>query len=84
MREFMDKKLFTAADHQSIDIIDTAIGDLRKVGATIVDPGEGGALFQGCIDQHIPRNLNALFIRQFRALFPDGADHISAWYWAGV
>jgi amidase len=78
VREFMDKKLFTAADHQSIDIIETAIGDLRKVGATIVDPGEGGALFQGCIDQHIPRNLNALFIRQFPALFPDGADHISA------
>jgi amidase len=78
VREFMDKKLFTAADHQSIDIIDTAIDDLRKVGATIIDPGEGGTLFQGCIDQHIPRNLNALFIRQFPALFPDGADHISA------
>jgi amidase len=78
VREFMDKKLFTAADHQSIDIIDTAIGDLRKAGATIVDPGEGGTLFQSCIDQHIPRNLNALFIRQFPALFPDGADHISA------
>jgi amidase len=78
VREFMDKKLFTAADHQSIDIVDRAIGDLRKLGATIVDPGEGGALFQGCIDQHIPRNLNALFIRQFPALFPDGVDHVSA------
>jgi amidase len=78
VREFMDKKLFTAADHQSIDIVDRAISDLRKLGATIVDPGEGGALFQGCIDQHIPRNLNALFIRQFPAVFPDGVDHVSA------
>jgi Asp-tRNA(Asn)/Glu-tRNA(Gln) amidotransferase A subunit family amidase len=73
----MDKKLFTAADRQSIDVIDTAIGDLRKTGATVLDPGEGGALFQGCINQQIPRNLNALFIRQFPALFPDVADHIS-------
>src|SRR5262249_25211897 len=55
VREFMDKKLFTAADRQSIDVIDTAIGDLRKTGATVVDPGEGGALFQGCINQQIPR-----------------------------
>jgi amidase len=78
VREFMDKKLFTAADHQSIDIVDLAIGDLRKLGATIVDPGEDGALFQGCIDQHVPRNLNALFIRQFPAQFPDGVDHVSA------
>ena len=78
VREFMDKKLFTAADHQSIDIVDRAISDLHELGATIVDPGEGGALFQGCIDQHVPRNLNALFIRQFPALFPDGVDHVSA------
>jgi Asp-tRNA(Asn)/Glu-tRNA(Gln) amidotransferase A subunit family amidase len=78
IREFMDRKLFTAADHQSIDIVDRAISDLRKLGATIVDPGEGGALFQGCIDQHVPRNLNALFIRQFPALFPDGVDYVSA------
>ncbi|HMA72635.1 MAG TPA: amidase family protein [Xanthobacteraceae bacterium] len=77
VREFMDKRLFTAADHQSIDIVDRAISDLRKIGATIVDPGEGGALFQGCIDQHIPRNLSAIFIREFPALFPDGVDHVS-------
>src|SRR5499433_3363250 len=77
VREFMDKRLFTAADHQSIDIVDRAISDLRKIGATIVDPGEGGALFQGCVDQHIPRNLSAVFIREFPALFPDGVDHVS-------
>jgi amidase len=76
VREYMDKRLFTQADHESIDIVDRALADLRKLGATIVDPGPEGALFQKCIDQHIPRNLNALFIRQFPSLFPAEADHI--------
>jgi amidase len=77
VREYMDKRLFTQADHETIDVIDRAIENLRKIGATIVDPGAGGALFQKCIDQHIPRNLNALFIREFSTLFPAGADHIA-------
>jgi amidase len=77
LREYMDKRLFTQADHETIDIIDRAVGDLRKLGATIVDPGAEGALFQKCIDQHIPRNLNALFIREFPSLFPAGGDHIA-------
>jgi amidase len=77
LREYMDKRLFTEADHETIDIVDRAIGDLSKLGATIVDPGAEGTLFQKCIDQHIPRNLNALFIREFPALFPAGADHIA-------
>src|SRR5262245_60759977 len=76
VREYMDKSLFTQADHQSIDIVDRAVEDLRRLGATIVDPGAGGALFQKCIDQHIPRNLNAYFVKQFPAQFPAGADHI--------
>ena len=77
LREYMDRRLFTQADHETIDIIERAVGDLRKLGATIVDPGAEGALFQRCIDQHIPRNLNALFIREFPSLFPAGADHIA-------
>jgi amidase len=77
LREYMDKKLFTHADHESIDIVNKAVGDLRKLGATIVDPGEGGALFQECLDQYIPHNLNTLFTRQFPSVFPNGADHIA-------
>ena len=60
LREYMDKTLFTEADHETIDIVDRAIDDLRKLGATIVDPGPEGALFQDCIDQYIPHHLNAL------------------------
>jgi amidase len=77
VREYMDKKLFTQADHETIDIVDRAIRGLRELGATIVDPGAEGALFQKCIDQHIPRNLNALFTKEFPVLFPAGSDHIA-------
>jgi Asp-tRNA(Asn)/Glu-tRNA(Gln) amidotransferase A subunit family amidase len=77
VREYMDKSLFTQADSESIDLVDKAVADLRSLGATIVDPGPGGALFQSCLDQHLPQNLNASFINQFPSLFPAGSDHIS-------
>lgn len=70
VREFMDKSLFSVADHESIDIIDKAIDDLRDLGATIVDPGEGGALFQDCVDKVTPIWRNQLFISEHPDLFP--------------
>src|SRR5712692_173471 len=70
IREHMDKKLFTEADIESIDIAERAITDLRKLGATIVDPGAGGALFQSCIDKYVPLYRNRVFIEQFPNLFP--------------
>jgi len=62
IREYMSKKLFGRADEESIDIVDRAIADLRKLGATIVDPGPEGALFQACINS-----------MQYRDLFPIGS-----------
>ncbi len=79
----MAKKLFSKADEESIDIVDRAIDDLRKLGATIVDPGPEGALFQGCIARYAPELLNSAFTRQYRDLFPVDAagrpqsDHLS-------
>ncbi len=70
IREYMAKKLFSKADEESIDIVEHAIGDLRKLGATIVDPGPEGALFQGCIARYAPELLNSAFTRQNRDLFP--------------
>ena len=70
IREYMNKKLFAKADEESIDIVDRAINDLRKLGATIVDPGPDGALFQDCITRYGPELLNAAFTRQYRELFP--------------
>jgi Asp-tRNA(Asn)/Glu-tRNA(Gln) amidotransferase A subunit family amidase len=73
IREYMSKKLFSKADEESIDIVERGIGDLRKLGATIVDPGQEGALFQGCIVRHGPELLNSAFARQYRDLFPSDA-----------
>jgi Asp-tRNA(Asn)/Glu-tRNA(Gln) amidotransferase A subunit family amidase len=46
VREYMDKELFTVADAETIDIIDREINVLRRLGAKVIDPGPGGALFQ--------------------------------------
>jgi len=83
VREYMDKDLFTVADSETIDIVDRGIRDLRRLGATIVDPGLHGALFQSCVDKYTPLWRNGLFVRQFPAAFPFDAsgapvgDHIS-------
>ena len=70
IREYMARKLFSKADEESIDIVERALGDLRKLGATIVDPGPEGELFQGCIARYGPELLNSAFARQNRDLFP--------------
>ena len=70
IREHMDKKLFNEADVESIDLAERAVNDLRRLGATIVDPGPGGALFQSCIDRYAPLYRNRMFIEQFQNLFP--------------
>jgi Asp-tRNA(Asn)/Glu-tRNA(Gln) amidotransferase A subunit family amidase len=83
IREYMDKSLFTAADTESIDIAERAIQKLRDLGATIVDPGPHGALFQSCVDKYVPKWQNQQFVRQFAAQFPVGStgapatDHIN-------
>src|SRR6266581_3823925 len=75
IREHLDKKLFNDADAESIDIAERAIGDLRGLGATIVDPGADGALFQSCINKYAPLYRNKVFIEQFPNLFSE--DKIS-------
>jgi amidase len=74
IREHMDKKLFNEADVESIDLAERAISDLRRLGATIVDPGAGGALLQSCIDKYVPLYRNRAFIEQYPNLFPVDAS----------
>lgn len=74
VREYMNKELFTVADNETIDIVDRAIDDLKDLGATVVDPGEGGALFQECVDKVVPTWRNALYTAQFPDLFPVDAN----------
>jgi amidase len=84
IREYMDRKLFNKTDEESIAAAERAIADLRKLGATIVDPGEGGALLQKYLDKYAPSAMNKLFINRFPAAFPvdDGGkpttDHIAS------
>jgi amidase len=74
IREHMDPKVFNEADVEAINLAERAIGDLRRLGATIVDPGAGGALFQSCIDRYVPLYRNRVFIEQSPNLFPVDAN----------
>jgi Asp-tRNA(Asn)/Glu-tRNA(Gln) amidotransferase A subunit family amidase len=74
IREHMDKKLFNEADVEAIDLTERAIGDLKRIGAAIVDPGAGGALLQSCIDKYLPLYRNKVFIEQYPNLFPVDAN----------
>jgi Asp-tRNA(Asn)/Glu-tRNA(Gln) amidotransferase A subunit family amidase len=76
VREFMNEDLFTVAAHQPIEIAERAIEDLRKLGATVVDPGPRGALFQSCVDKYVPLYRNKVFTQQFPGEFPAGEDPI--------
>ena len=70
IREHMDKKSFNEADVEAIDLVERAIGDLRRLGATIVDPGPKERLLQSCIDRYFPIYRNRMFIAGFPDRFP--------------
>src|SRR5687768_2104474 len=57
VREYLNRTLLTQADTESVDLVDRAIGVLKKLGARVVDPGPEGALFQPCIARTAPRLL---------------------------
>jgi Asp-tRNA(Asn)/Glu-tRNA(Gln) amidotransferase A subunit family amidase len=70
VREYLNRKLLAKADEESVALVERAIAALRTLGATVVDPGPEGALFQRCIVQSAPELLSAAFTRQYRQLFP--------------
>jgi Asp-tRNA(Asn)/Glu-tRNA(Gln) amidotransferase A subunit family amidase len=72
------------ADEQSLNLIERAVADLRKLGATIVDPGPGGALFQSCIVRHAPALLNAALARRYPQLFPADGTGRPASDWTAI
>ncbi len=76
LREYMDKSSFTAADAESIDVVEQALPALAALGAEIVDPGAGGALFQACLAKYQPHVHQARFVAQHADLFPPGSDHV--------
>src|SRR5947209_5265727 len=62
LREYMSRKLSAKADEESIDIIERAIDELRKLGAALVDPGPEKELFKDCIARYAPRLMNSVFV----------------------
>ena len=74
VREYLNRKLLTQADTQSVDLVERALGVLRKLGVTVVDPGPEGALFQPCIARAAPELLSSVFARQY----PLQGDQIAA------
>jgi Asp-tRNA(Asn)/Glu-tRNA(Gln) amidotransferase A subunit family amidase len=74
VREYMDKALFTKADEESIDLVDRAIAELRRLGATIVDPGEHGELFTTYIRDLDPQLENLAYAKRHPAEFPVDAQ----------
>jgi amidase len=74
VREYMDKRLFTKRDEEIIDIVDHAVADLHQTGATVVDPGAGGALFTACFQKYGPQAFGKLFTRMHPEVFPVDAN----------
>ena len=91
VREYMDTTLFSTADAESIQIVERALADLESIGATIVDPGPGGDLFQACIDRYAPQYYNQALTRAYpetlsrgrRRRTGGGPYRDPAWTWAG-
>jgi Asp-tRNA(Asn)/Glu-tRNA(Gln) amidotransferase A subunit family amidase len=74
VREYMNKKLFTKEDEQSIDLVSAAAKELGKLGATLVDPGPEGDLFTSCLKRYTPQDDNILFTKRNKELFPVDKD----------
>ncbi|HYD85346.1 MAG TPA: amidase, partial [Opitutus sp.] len=74
VREYMDKRVFSdPVYHASIDRVEQAIEDLRKLGATIVEGGADG-LFTDAIRRYAPMLLNTSWTKLHPELFPVDAD----------
>jgi Asp-tRNA(Asn)/Glu-tRNA(Gln) amidotransferase A subunit family amidase len=82
VREYMDKTVYSKTAYQNIDLIERAVEDLRKAGATIVEPGPEG-LFTPYVKRYNPMLSNASWTKAFPEVFPvdekgkPAADHIA-------
>jgi Asp-tRNA(Asn)/Glu-tRNA(Gln) amidotransferase A subunit family amidase len=72
LREFM--KVHTKADEGSVAVAEAALRDLAKAGATLVDPGPGGALFQDALAEILPSLDAGTLAAVFAEAFPPGTN----------
>ncbi len=74
VREYMDKQVFSSPLYAAnIALVDKAIEDLRKLGATIVEPPAEG-LFTSYIRRYNPALQNSSWTKLFPELFPVDAN----------
>lgn len=76
VREYM--KVHTKADEESVAIIEAALKDLHKAGATLVDPGPEGDLFADAIAAILPSLDAPTLDAVFGNAFPPDANLIEA------
>jgi amidase len=70
IREYMDRTVFSDPIYSpALEAVDRAIADLKKLGATIVEPGPEG-LFTPYIRRYNPMLQNASWTKLFPELFP--------------
>jgi Asp-tRNA(Asn)/Glu-tRNA(Gln) amidotransferase A subunit family amidase len=74
VREYLNRTLLARADVESVELVERAVSVVRTLGATVIDPGPEGALFQPCISRSAPELLSSAFTRQYRQLFPASAS----------
>lgn len=72
VRELMQP--FTKADEEIIRITNQAIEDLKKAGATVVDPGPSGALFKDAIATMLPGLDAPTITALYKEAFPAGTS----------
>ena len=73
LREYTHRPLFTVEDTQALDLFELALTDLKALGATLVDPGEGDLL-----TPYVRKNFYILYspalAKKFPELFPVDAQ----------
>jgi amidase len=76
VRELMQP--FTKADEDSIRITNEAIADLKKLGATVIDPGANGQLFKEAITEIVPALEAPTLVQTYKDLFPGGTSNLAS------
>jgi amidase len=76
VREFM--RVHTKADEDAVAVVENALRDLTRAGATLVDPGPEGALFTDALAEILPGLDAGTLAAVFKEAFPPGTDLVAA------
>ncbi len=76
VREFM--RVHTKADEDAVAVVENALRDLAKAGATLVDPGPEGSLFTDALAEILPALDAGTLSAVFADAFPPGTDLVAA------